>query len=516
MTALLSNPKVAAALQRAGMSTPSPDVIDRLRFACEVLNDGPDPDDILEISQADWATEDQGTDVLVIQLRDAVLLVGKGKRGRFKPMETFAIRSPYDYSQDVAEDDEIAGASVFFLAKDGHKPFLLSFATSAERHRMFRCLFEAHAGYFSRWGLHLDPTNYAADFDRFSAEIRANGPSESMALYAWVEQQYGESDLSNALGCASDWRGCELDDEARPDSARRVGRLAFPYPWADHPEARRVYVQLGEKLYDDGLLAPPYDERSLLDTNEPIHSSEQGPSRLIALMTLAAYAKAVSDPRANEWITAAQAGIPSVPAAVIPPKLRELWADIGPLPAVDDGPPPEIPIWDDVDVRTISIRDEADAHRGYSVDMLTVSDKALVTDFLDSVSALQQAEQPDQGTVTGVCLKGVSTFENLSPLAPTGWRKLVVYIVSDQTYDLWEKHRLADPAAKLAHWVVATIETNGWGPDGRATPLGQHHSYAMGVAVGTGVGVIQFDPTTGEARAPTGSEARRAAAAGTF
>jgi hypothetical protein len=514
MTAPLDNPRVMAALERAGMSSPSLDVIERLRFACN-LRDGPNPDEILEISHADWANEDQGTDVLVIQTRDGVLLVGKGKRGRFKPVETFAIRGPYDYYQDLAEDDEMARASVVFLAKDGHKPFLLSFANAGERHRMFRCLFEAHAGYFSRWGLQLDPTSYITDFDRFYAEIRTTGPSESAALYEWVQAQYGEHDLSNALGCAWDWRSCELDDEARPDSARRVSRLAFPFPWADHPEARRVYVQVGEKLYDEGLLGRPYDERSL-DTNEPLHSSERGPSRLIALMTLAAYAKMVSDPRANEWIAAAQAGIPTVPAVVLPPKLRELWADIDPLPAVDDGPPPEMPIWEDADVRGISMRSDAGAHQGYSVDMLTPSDKALVTGFLDSVVSLQEQDLPDELAVTTVCLAGVAAFEGLSPLAPTGWRKLLVYIVSDQTYELWEKHRLAGPAAKLAHWVVATIEKNGWGPDGRATPLGQHHSYAMGVAVGTGVGVIQFDPATGEAQAPTGSEARRAAAAGTF
>ena len=215
MTTPLDNPKVIAALERAGMSSPSPDVIDRLTFACN-LADGPDPDEILEISQADWANEDQGTDVVVIQTRDGVLLVGKGKRGRFKPMETFAIRGPYNYYQDLAEDDEMAGASVVFLAGRRHKPFLLSFSNAGERHRMFRCLFEAHAGHFSRWGLQLDPTSYISDFDRFYKEIRTNGPSESMALYEWVQAEYGEHDLSNARSAVHGyWRSCELDDEAR-------------------------------------------------------------------------------------------------------------------------------------------------------------------------------------------------------------------------------------------------------------------------------------------------------------
>lgn len=129
---------------------------------------------------------------------------------------------------------------------------------------------------------------------------------------------------------------------------------------------------------------------------------------------------------------------------------------------------------------------------------------------------LSDGGRQDGEAVIAVCLLGVKAFEGLSASAPTGWRKLILYAVSDLTYDLWKKYKVADPAAKLAHWVVAAIEANGWGPDGRSTPLGQHHSYAMGVAVGTGVGAILVDSETGVARAPTGDEARRAAAAGHF
>jgi hypothetical protein len=517
----LNNPKVVAALQRAGMPTPSVDVIDRLAWAFTALRDGPDPDGVLEISQAEWATEEQGTDVVVIQLRDAVLLIGKGKRGRFKPMEHFAIRAPYDYSQDLAEDDEIAGASVFFLPKVGHKPFLLSFANAHERHRMFRCLFEAHAGSFSRWGLQLDPANYVTDFDRYYAELRTNGPSDPDGWNDWVEQQYGDFDRTNALGLAAEWRENELlDQRGLYTRQARLGSVTSSSWRVDrHPEARRVIVKLGEQLYDEGLLNPPYDERTSETSEGPLRSAEPGPSRLIALMTLAAYAHAMADPRATEWLAAAQAGIPSLPADAFPPAVRQMWAGVGGMPVIpepDDCPAPEIPIWNDVDVREISLRDDAGNHHGYTVDMLTPSDRSFVTDFLDAAVMAEHSEEASEEEVTRLCLKGVSTFENLSPLAPAGWRKFVLYVVSDQTYRLWENHRAADPAAKLAHWVVATIEANRWGPDGRSSPLGQHHSYAMGVAISAGAGVIEFDPTTGEAKPRTGDEARRAAADGSF
>lgn len=512
MTTPLDNPKVIAALQRAGMSSPSADVIERLTLACQQLEGGADA--VLEISQANWANEDQGTDVLVVQTRDGLLLVGKGRRGRFKPTETFGIRAPFDYCHDLAEDDEIADASVFFLAKDGHKPFLLSWTDEEERHRMFMAMFEAHRGIYSRWGLQLDPANYVADFDRYYAEIRAKGPTKTDGWHEWLEQEYGEFDIANALGFAAEWRRCELEDEVGSETSSRVMRISFPQPWIDAgPEARRVIVRLGEQLYDEGLLGSPYDERTF-DTGEPLSHRDEGPKRLIALMTMAGYANALRDPRAAEWIEAARKGIPAVPPTVFLDGLRELWSEIEELPAVDEGPPPEIPIWEDVDVRAISTS-EGDGVV-FSVDGLSPSDRDLVTAFMESEHALNEVDSPSAEAVSQTCLRGVAAFEGLSPLAPTGWRKLILYRVSDLTYDLWETHKHGDPAAKLAHWVVATIEANGWGPDGRSTPLGQHHSYAMGVAVGTGVGVIRIDPETGQASAPSGDEAREAAVTGHF
>jgi hypothetical protein len=311
-----------------------------------------------------------------------------------------------------------------------------------------------------------------------------------------------------------DWRMCELDDTERHESSRRVGRIAFPIPWADEgPEARRLIVRLGTPLFDAGLLGPPYDERTY-DTGEPITNGDAGPQRLLALMTLAAHAKDLGDPRADGWIGAARAGISVVPPSIFSKNLRSLWSGIEDLPLV--GPPVEIPIWEDVDVRGISTMQGNPPRPSYSTDGLAEADSVLVERFFNADQELS-ANGPATGeAVANLCLLGVSAFDGLSADAPAGWRKLVLYAVSDLTYDLWEKHKLNDEATKLAHWVVATMEANGWAAQGHFTPLGQHYTYMFAVAVGTGGGIIQIDPTTGRASTPTRDEARTAAVAGHF
>jgi len=92
-----------------------------------------------------------------------------------------------------------------------------------------------------------------------------------------------------------------------------------------------VVVRLGERLADEGLLDPPYDEESF-ENGEGLSRVDAGPARLIALMTLAGLARAHAHPRADEWIGDARRGISSVPPAIFPPVLRDLWADIEELP----------------------------------------------------------------------------------------------------------------------------------------------------------------------------------------
>lgn len=333
---MIDEPEVSSALQRAGLWPPAAKVRSRLELALQHVEAA---SEVLEVSQAKWANEEQGADVLVVQTRTGLLLLGEGKRGRFKPTEPFVIRAPYDYYQDLAEEDELAGASVFFLAKGDHKPFLLSFANARERHRMFLSLFPAHRGDFSRWGIQLDPANYASDFDRFYEELVASGTSEALRVSEWAEERYGQHDITNALGFAIEWRRCELDDQERRVSSSRVMRIGHPEPWIDHhPNARRLFIRLGEQLYDSGLLGPPYDERTLSGEGDFLNKYDAGPMRVVALMTLAAHAHAARDPRAQEWIVAAESAIPSVPAAVFSPNLRELWSQVRQIPGGSQPP----------------------------------------------------------------------------------------------------------------------------------------------------------------------------------
>lgn len=514
MTVDLANSHLKAILDRAGMPAPSPEILAQLDVACRGVEGHADA--VLEISRATWATESRSADVLVVLMRESLVLVGMQKQGLFKPAKPAAMTLQLTDYNDLGEIEveELAGPTVMFLAPEESRHFMLGWPDEDERHRMFMAMFDAYRGNYARWGLQLDPANYVADFDRYYAQIVTEGPSQSRDVYEWVKQQFGEFYLSNALGLAMDWRMCELDDTERHESSRRVGRIAFPIPWADEgPEARRLIVRLGTPLFDAGLLGPPYDERTY-DTGEPITNGDAGPQRLLALMTLAAHAKDLGDPRADGWIGAARAGISVVPPSIFSKNLRSLWSGIEDLPLV--GPPVEIPIWEDVDVRGISTMQGNPPRPSYSTDGLAEADSVLVERFFNADQELS-ANGPATGeAVANLCLLGVSAFDGLSADAPAGWRKLVLYAVSDLTYDLWEKHKLNDEATKLAHWVVATMEANGWAAQGHFTPLGQHYTYMFAVAVGTGGGIIQIDPTTGRASAPTGDEARTAAVAGHF
>lgn len=85
-----------------------------------------------------------------------------------------------------------------------------------------------------------------------------------------------------------------------------------------------------DSLYDAGLLAAPYDERTF--TDKPLSHPNAGPKRVLALVTLAQFANALRDPRAAEWVKAARAGIRTVPPSVFPETAREFWAGIDELP----------------------------------------------------------------------------------------------------------------------------------------------------------------------------------------
>jgi len=331
VTSPLVAANIDAALKRAGLFPPSQDVGTRLQSACE--HPEISTDDILEVTLADWGNEEQSVDdVLVVQTKAGVFVIAEDRGGLFKRATRARIRFLYEWYNDLIDDDEMAGASVVFLAKPGHKDFLLSFRNRGERDRMYQCLFQAHRGRFAKWGLALDPASYVEDFERFHAELVSSGVRGAGELYGWVEEQYGEFDLTNALGMAMSWRMAELQDEADTTAAARVNIMSGGDTWwrgEKQPESRRVAVRLCAQLYDEGMLAPPYDERSFRD--EPLSQHDAGPKRLLALMTLAGYAHAIGDVRTDEWVAAAQSGLPAVASEMFPDKIREIWDGLGAL-----------------------------------------------------------------------------------------------------------------------------------------------------------------------------------------
>jgi len=283
---------------------------------------------MLDISLVRAPDDLAGGEALFVLMREKVVLVTMRKRGIFKPAEPKAITIPLATFKNFWQDDEIAKHAMVLLGGDPDDSLVFVWRSADERYRMFRALAAAHSGRYEQWGLQFDPASYVEDFDRYYAIIALEGPSQDDGWHEWFLERFGEFDISSALGFAMEWRHCEIADAAGRQPSRRVMRLGFPVPWIDAaPGARQVLVRLGSQLYDAGLLAPLYDERTF-DTGEPISASDAGPARLVALMTLAAHASAIGHPRAPEWAQAASAGIPAVPQTVFSPNLRTLWSQI--------------------------------------------------------------------------------------------------------------------------------------------------------------------------------------------
>jgi hypothetical protein len=506
----VNGPKTTAALERSGLAPAAAETSELIEFGLGRIGAG--DADLLEVTRAIWQNEEHGGDTLTILTRETLCIVqmpvttGMLRRRKSAPA---CMQIPLATVKDLIDDDvQMGGAVIFFFAEP---EFLLRFERSAERDRFFHCVLEAHRKNFSRWGLQLDPANYAADFARFHAELVATGITDSSELSSWIESRYGDFDLINALGFAREWRGCELRDIARPDDpSSRVMRIGSPDPWGDVLESHRLFISLGEQLFDAGMLGPPYDERSYT-TGEPLRALDAGPARLLALMTLAGYARELRDPRADEFIAAAMPHLDAVPAEIFSPNRHEAWADIAPLPSATPEGPQELEIWRDPEVAEICTF--ADGRVTFDKDQLTPADQAQVERF---EAACARLGEDTAEAYVGAALAGIGAFEELSPLCPAGQRKLIVYLVSDLAHEVWRRFQLDREAALLAQWVGSTIEANGWGPDGNSTPLGQHHSFSMSLAADTGIGILAIDPETSLASAPTGAEARLAAQKGAF
>jgi len=365
-------------------------------------------------------------------------------------------------------------------------------------------------------GSSLDPAAFVHDFDRTLGRLTEAGLSDRSSVLAWEKSELGDHPHLSGAAMAITWYSACLSDAPprrwpRDPSARAGTIFRSGFYVEKSPDARKVVVQLGELLWDEGALAGPYDERSSPDNpDEPLERGDAGPTRLLALLTLAAYAHELGHPRAPEWISTAKAGIPVVPPSIFFQGIRDRWEALGGLP-VEEQLPREISIWADRDVKEIYADDGIG--RTLLTEQLDEADLALFDRYVQARPETAGAHAPQVATA---CLAGVTAFEGFSSGVSAGWRKLVLYGVSDLTYSLWENYQLTAEAAALAHWIVEAISANGWAKSGRNTALGQHSGYATLVADECGAPILYTNAATGRAEMRTGDRARRAAAAGNF
>jgi hypothetical protein len=225
----VSGPKTLAALERAGLAPASTETSELIQFGLGRI--GASDDEVLEITRAFWQTDTHGGNSVAILTRETLCVVvapiTTGMLLRRKSAPACA-QIPLTTIEDLIDDDkEMGGAVIFFFAEPN---FLLRFEHSAERDRFFPCIFEAQRGLFSRWGLQLDPANYAADFARFHAELSASGVDDSIKLLDWIESRYGDFPINNALA----WHGsggCTSSTTSPTPTVRRpVSCGSVPHP----------------------------------------------------------------------------------------------------------------------------------------------------------------------------------------------------------------------------------------------------------------------------------------------
>jgi hypothetical protein len=169
-----------------------------------------------------------------------------------------------------------------------------------------------------------------------------------------------------------------------------------------------------------------------------------------------------------------------------------------------------IPIWEDEDVEQTYVMGSNGEPQLLLRD-LSGPDLALMTSFIEADEALVQRSPsdpaPSEAMWIRACARGVAAFENMSPAAPVGWKKFVLYQVGEDASFLWRRYQTKYETSIFADWVMMTINGNGWGPDGNRTPLGEQHSWSMALGAESGGGV-RPNPVTGKFEVPTGDAAR--------
>lgn len=330
-------PNIERAIARAGL-TPSPALDAEIREGCGLLSLGADA--VIEMSRCLVHREPDGrggkvdAGLLLLFRFDLGILHEVGERGglfRSRPSgdrDIAWVELSGVTAVEAAQDR--SGAAALQLFGEGHRAGLrLAWRDApAERDRLAAAVRAAVARDFSTWDPKPDPDTFREDFDRAYQRALAEAPADLAGYGTWAAA-LGEYPRGGGAAAAIDWRRAEVFDLAWPND-RTSSRVLFlrearSYAGQAPQQAKELIVALGEGLWDEGALAPPYDER---DPSDPWHQSEPGPSRLIAVMTLAAYARDLGHPRTSEWAAAARQGLEVVPQEILPAAVHDLWAPL--------------------------------------------------------------------------------------------------------------------------------------------------------------------------------------------
>jgi hypothetical protein len=182
------------------------------------------------------------------------------------------------------------------------------------------------------------PAGFRAEFTRRLVEL--DGQPRSVAdataadaTAADATDAGGDAELAGAASLAGDWwRARRTDALLVRHGSPPTARLAVV--WRSFvvvercPEARWSVLDLGRELDREGLLAGPFDERAEA-RGGPVDPHEPGPSRLAALVTMAAYSGQLRRPDRRRWRRRAIDGSARCPGAV--------GALVGPVRALLDG-----------------------------------------------------------------------------------------------------------------------------------------------------------------------------------
>ena len=165
-------------------------------------------------------------------------------------------------------------------------------------------------------------------------------------------------------------------------------------------------------------------------------------------------------------------------------------------------------IWNDSDVQRIYDLEDGQPWPRFAEFNANPDQLQMVLEFVQADQAAG-SNGPSELYIEA-CLAGVRAVEVLTGHVDVGWIKFFIFQIDQNNSFLWDLFRRSHEVAAIGEWTVATLERNGWGPDGRTSALGQAHSNAMALAAEAGGG-IRMNPETRVMEYGDGTEARRLA-----